>query len=131
MEDCELNDRVRRTTVLNRQQSTRKLRGEVSELRHNINKQKEYFTKPIKLLKKQTMREVLGLIPSIPTKKKKKRKPTKKKRTEILELKNSIHEVKNELASLGNGADQMEERISDVEHINLEIIAKRKKDSWT
>ena len=42
--------------------------------------------------------------------------------TEILELKNSINEMKYSLASIGNRADHMEERISKPKDRNLETI---------
>lgn len=44
------------------------------------------------------------------------------KQIEILELKNSIKEMKNEPVSLGNRADQKEERISDIKYRNLEMM---------
>lgn len=39
-----------------------------------------------------------------------------------MELKNSINEMENSLESTGNKADQMEERISDLEARDLEMI---------
>lgn len=47
-------------------------------------------------------------------------KKKKGARTEILELKNSTEEMNNELASLGNRANQMEERINDKVEIKKE-----------
>lgn len=44
----------------------------------------------------------------------------KKNRIEILELKKSIKDMKNEIMSL-NRTDQMEERIGDVKDINLQM----------
>ena len=46
----------------------------------------------------------------------------KEKQIEILKLKNLIKEMKNELASVGNRADQIGERISDIEDRNLEMM---------
>ena len=43
-----------------------------------------------------------------------------------MELKNSIEEIKNEIVGLGNKADQMEERISDVYHGNRNDTETRK-----
>ena len=56
-----------------------------NELRNKINEQKEYFTKGIETLKK--------------------------KQTEILELKNSINQMKNALESTGNGAGHIKELV--------------------
>lgn len=44
------------------------------------------------------------------------------KENQILELKTSINEMENSLESFGNKADQMEDRISDLEARNLEMI---------
>ena len=57
-----------------------------NELRNKMNEQKEQFTKEIEILKKN--------------------------QTEILELKNSINQMKTALESIANRADSMEERIS-------------------
>lgn len=46
---------------------------------------------------------------------------------QILELKNSMNEVKNTLDSLGNGAYWMEERISYMEDRNFEVIQKKRR----
>ena len=43
----------------------------------------------------------------------------KKEPNKNLELKNSLNEMKDEPASLGE--DQMEERISDIEYTNLKM----------
>ena len=40
-------------------------------------------------------------------------------------MKNTLKEMKNEKASLGNRADQMEERIGDIKDRNPEIIQKK------
>ena len=66
-----------------------------SKLQNQINKQNEYFTKDFKTLKKNQI--------------------------EILEMKDSVKEIKNELASTGNRADQMQERISCIQDRNLEM----------
>ena len=66
-----------------------------NELGNKINEQKETLPKRLKL---------------------------KKNQTEILELKNSINEMKNALESNGNRADHMEERISKLTDRNLEMI---------
>lgn len=42
-----------------------------------------------------------------------------KNQTEILKLRNSINDIRNALESIGNGAVQMEERISELR--NLEV----------
>ena len=67
-----------------------------SELRNKINDQKEYFTEDIETLRKN--------------------------QEEILELKNSINNIKNALESTGNTSDHMEERISELEDRNLEMM---------
>lgn len=41
---------------------------------------------------------------------------------QILELKNLTNEMKNAIASIGNRAGKMEERINDLEDRNIEII---------
>lgn len=64
-------------------------------LRDKINEQKEYF-----IIK-------IGTI--------------KKKQTNILELENSIKEIKNALESIGN-IDHMQKRISEPKGRNLEMI---------
>ena len=50
----------------------------------------------------------------------------KMNQTEVLEVKKSIKEVKNEPASIGSIADQMKERISDIKVRNLEITQSEK-----
>lgn len=45
-----------------------------------------------------------------------------KKEMKILELKNSVNEMKNELQSNGNKADWIKDRIGRLEDRNLEII---------
>ena len=60
-----------------------------NELRKQLNKQNEYFTKEIESLMKN--------------------------QTESLDQKNPIKEFSNELASIGNTANQMKERIRDTE----------------
>ena len=42
-------------------------------------------------------------------------------------MQNSLKEMTNGLASLGNRADQIEERISDIEDRNLEMMQMDKK----
>ena len=74
------------TKILNQLQEN--FERQFNELRNDINEQKEYFTKEIEIRKKH--------------------------QTGILELKNSINEMKNALESTGNRADHMEERISEL-----------------
>ena len=50
----------------------------------------------------------------------------KMNQTEVLEVKKSIKEVKNEPASIGSIAEQMKERISDIKVRNLEITQSEK-----
>lgn len=74
MEDYVLNDREFKIAVVKKtQQDTRKL-GQFTELKNKIKEQKEYFTKEFETLKKNQI--------------------------EILELKNSINEMKNALKAL-------------------------------
>ena len=63
---------------------------------HSDNKQNECITKQIESLKKN--------------------------RTEILEMKNSVKQINNELLSSGNRADQMVEIIIYMEDRNLEMM---------
>lgn len=49
----------------------------------------------------------------------------KKNQTSILELKRSIHKMKATPESLGNRANYMEERISELQVRNLEVIQAR------
>ena len=49
-------------------------------------------------------------------------KVLKKNQTEILELMNIMHEMKNKVESIGNRADHVEERISKLEDRDLEMI---------
>lgn len=46
----------------------------------------------------------------------------RKHQTETLELKNLMNEMKNTLESIGNGANQEEERINELEDRNIEVI---------
>lgn len=62
-------------------------------LTNKTNEQNEYFTKEIETIQKN--------------------------HTHFLELESSINKMKNQLVSLGNRTDQMEERTSDIEDINL------------
>lgn len=73
-----------------------------NELRNKINEQKEFFTKEIEI--------------------------KKKKNRQILEMKNSMNQLRNALESLGNRADQIEERISNLEAGNLEMTQKKSKN---
>ena len=50
-------------------------------------------------------------------------------KTEILEVKNSINEMRNALESIGNRADQMEDIISDFKDRNLEMIQVEKREN--
>lgn len=43
----------------------------------------------------------------------------KKNQTEILKLRNSINDIRNSLESIGNGAVQMEERISELRNLEM------------
>ena len=45
-----------------------------------------------------------------------------KKKAEILDMKNIINEIKKNLESLKNRADIMDERISDLEDRNIEML---------
>lgn len=65
-----------------------------NDLRNQSSEQKDYFTEEVENLKKK----------------------------QILELKNSINELKTALECIGNRTDQMEERISELEDRNLEMI---------
>ena len=67
-----------------------------NELRKQINKQNQYFTKEIGTLKNS--------------------------QTEILEIKTSVKGIKNGLYDIENKADQVEERISDIECRHLEMM---------
>lgn len=78
------------------QWATKKLR-QFNELRNKINKQNKYFIKDTEILKRS--KKIAG-------------------------PENSIKEMKNELINLGYRADQMEERICDIEDRNLEMIWK-------
>ena len=55
----------------------------------------------------------------------------KKKQAEILEIKDTIKEIKNELTSIGNRAHQMEERISDTEDRKLEMMQREEKRDFS
>lgn len=70
-----------------------------NKIRNKINKYHECFTKWItfKKINKET------------------------KHQEILELKYSVKEIKNELVILGNRADHMEQRTADIKDRNLEM----------
>ena len=46
----------------------------------------------------------------------------KKNQTEILELRNTINKMNNVLESIGNGADDMKDSISELKDRNLETI---------
>lgn len=60
-----------------------------NEFRNKINEQNQFFTKEIKIIKKNW--------------------------TEMLELKNSMTQVQNVIENISDRADQMEERINDLE----------------
>ena len=96
MEYCNLTEREFKIAVMKKlnelQQNSER---QFNELRSKINKQNEYLTKEIE---------------------------TKKNQIEILELKNSINEMKTTLEIIGNNANSMEERISELEDRNLEMI---------
>lgn len=61
-----------------------------------MNEQNKYITKKIEIIKKH--------------------------QTETRELKNLMNEMKNALKSIGNGANQEEERINELEDKNIEVI---------
>lgn len=63
----------------------------MSEFRNRINNQKEYFTKEIEAFEKNQI--------------------------EILQIKNTLKETKNELVNLENTDDQMKKTVSDTEDI--------------
>lgn len=84
MEICDLHGREFKIAVLKKTQRAARKHRQLSELRKQINKQNEYFTKKIETFEKN--------------------------QTEILE-KNSLKEIKNELVSIGNRADQKEEEL--------------------
>ena len=52
----------------------------------------------------------------------------KKNQIEILGMKNSIKEIKNELMSIENRADQMVERISHIKDRKLEMMQREERD---
>ena len=64
-------------------------------MRNKINEQRDFFTKETEI---------------------------KNKGTEILELKNSMNEMKNAIESTCSREDQMEVTINDLEYRNVEII---------
>ena len=53
----------------------------------------------------------------------------KRNQVKILEVKNTIKEIKNELESLGNTADKREERISNIKDRNLEMMKREEERS--
>ena len=53
----------------------------------------------------------------------------KRNQVKILEVKNTIKEIKNELESLGNTADKREERSSTVKDRNLEMMKREEERS--
>ena len=91
-ENCE-TDRLKTAVIKKLSQLQENSERQVSDLRNKIHEQRGYFAK-IRILKKN----------------------------QILELKNLINESNNEIVSIGNRADYMEERISKLEGRNLEMI---------
>ena len=85
--------------------SSKKTDREFNKLRNKINEQNEYFTKEIEMIK---------MIP-----------------IEILEMKNSVKEKKNEVTNIGNRADQVEEKISNSTDRNLETKKEEERDLTT
>ncbi|KAF6390297.1 hypothetical protein mRhiFer1_007871 [Rhinolophus ferrumequinum] len=96
MEICDLKDREFKIAFLKKlnemQENTER---QFNELRNTIKEQHEHFMKEIEILEKNQI--------------------------EFLEIKNSIEDMKNEIASLGSRVEQMEERISDIEDGKLEM----------
>ena len=72
------------------------LERQFNEVRNKISEQKEYFANQIETLKMN--------------------------QTEILELRNTINKMNNVLESIGNGADDMKDSISELKDRNLETI---------
>ena len=70
--------------------------------RNKINEQNKYFTKEIEI--------------------------SKKNHIEILEMKNSIKEIKNELVSIENKARHLNERICDIDDENLEMMQREERE---
>lgn len=96
IEDQDLNDREFKRAVikkLNKLQENSK--RQFNEHKNKINEQKKYFTKEIEILKKNQKK--------------------------ILKLK-KVYEMKTALESNGNKANRIEERISNLESRNLEMI---------
>lgn len=90
MEICNFNDREFKMALLKKlNEMQENADWQFEEHRNKISEQKEYFPKEIQTLKKNQI--------------------------EHLERKNSLKEIKNGIACLGNKTDQMEERISDTE----------------
>ena len=97
MEYCALTDKEFKTAVMKKSNELQEnLEWQYNDLRNKINEQEDYSTKEIKILKKN--------------------------QTEILKLKNSTNEMKNTLECTGNRADHKEERISELEDRNIEMI---------
>uniref|UniRef100_A0A9L0SGW0 L1 transposable element RRM domain-containing protein n=1 Tax=Equus caballus TaxID=9796 RepID=A0A9L0SGW0_HORSE len=97
-EDYNLTGREFKIAVVKKLELQENSERQFNKLRNKINEQKEYFTKEINTLRK------------------------KKKQTEILEMKNTISKMKSNVESIKNIADHMEERISELEDRNLEMI---------
>ena len=55
----------------------------------------------------------------------------KKNQVEILDMENSIKEIKKELASLGYSVHKIEERISNIEDRNLEMMHMEEEREWS
>ena len=99
IEICNLNDREFRMVLLKKLNENRnKSYQQIQELKQQLDEQKEFFSKEIETLKRNQI--------------------------ELLEMKNTWQDMKNEIASLGNRDDEKEERISDIEDRNLGINQK-------
>ena len=96
--NCDQTDREYKIALMKKLSELQEnLEEQFTELRNKINNKKEtLFPKEIETLKKN--------------------------QTEILELKDSINEMKNALESTGNRADHIEERISKLKERNIEMI---------
>lgn len=96
IEDCDLNDRELKIAVLKK-----------------LNEMQEYFNRQFNDLKNRIIEQYEYLFKEIET--------IKKNQIEILELNNSIKEMKDEPESLRNRAERMEEKTSDTADRNLEM----------
>lgn len=98
MDDCDINDRTFKISVKKKLNKIKNKISErkLSELSDKFNEQKKYLTKETEI--------------------------PKENQKEIVELKNSINEIKNAIKSNGNRANHMEERIKKLKDRNIEMI---------